>query len=97
MKQSMYSPKLDKGKDNYHKTQLITIFLYLKDHVATASMVSAATGIAQKCVTRYKRDMELAGRLWEVRRDYCKHTGHKAWYLTTDPEFKMNDNQLNLF
>lgn len=79
-----------------HKTQLQTIFLYLQDHVATASMVAAATGVPQKCITRYKRDLERNRMLWEVERKYCKLTGFKAYYLTTDPTKVPNNPQLKL-
>jgi hypothetical protein len=84
---------------NTHLTQLQTIFGYLKENVATASMVADATGVPQKCITRYKRDLEKAGRLWEIEKKHCKKTGFKAWYLTVD-ETKAPKNlliQLNLF
>lgn len=87
------------GKDTIHTTQLQTIFTYLKTHIATASMVTEATGVPQKCITRYKRDLEKAGRLWEIEKSTCKQTGFKAWYLTTD-ETKVPEKsqpQLNLF
>jgi len=74
------------GKDNDFKSQLKTIFQYLQKHVATASMVSAATGIPQKNICRFKRDLEKAGRLCEIEKKLCKKTGFKAWYLTTNPE-----------
>lgn len=67
-------------------TQLQTIFEYLQKHIATASMVTEATGIPQKNITRYKRDLEKKGRLWEVKKTYCKTTGFKAYYLTTNPK-----------
>lgn len=77
----------DKTQSKYkaYRTQLKTIFNYLQNHTATASMVTAATGIPQKCVTRYKRDLEQQGLLKEVKKDTCKHTGFKAYYLTTNP------------
>jgi hypothetical protein len=50
-------------------------------------MVARHTGIAQKCITRYKRDLENSGRLWEVKKMRCEITGFKAWYLTTNPNF----------
>lgn len=84
------SPKVfshkGQGKDNDFKSQLKTIFQYLQKHVATASMVSAATGIPQKNICRFKRDLEKAGRLYEIEKKLCKKTGFKAWYLTTNPE-----------
>jgi hypothetical protein len=84
-------------KEQVFKTQLKTIFQYLQNHNATASMVSAATGIPQKNITRYKRDLEKAGRLWEIEKKLCEKTGFKAWYLTTNPESAPFNNQLNLF
>jgi hypothetical protein len=78
--------------------QLQTIFQYLQEHVATASMVADATGIYQKNICRYKRDLEKAGRLWEVEKAICQKTGFRAWYLTTDPtKSTIHTLQLNLF
>ncbi|MFP5041904.1 hypothetical protein [Parasediminibacterium sp. JCM 36343] len=85
-------------KVNTHFTQLQTIFGYLQKNVATASMVTDATGVPQKCVTRYKRDLEKAGKLWEIKKTVCKKTGFKAFYLTTDPAKAPNlSPQINLF
>jgi len=86
-------------KDNQFKTQLQTIFEYLQSHIATASMVTAETGVPQKCITRYKRDLEQAGLLWETEKKPCKATGFKAWFLTTNPHLapKGKSIQLNLF
>lgn len=72
-----------KGSDRFKQIQ--TIFQYLQDKVATASMVAEATGIYQKNICRYKRDLEKSGRLWEIEKRTCKKTGFKAWYITTDP------------
>jgi hypothetical protein len=78
-------------------TQLQTIFQYLQNHISTASMVTAATGIPQKCITRYKRDLEKAGQLWEIEKTYCQKTGYRAWYLTTNPDkAPKSDLQLKL-
>lgn len=84
-------------KDTDYKTQLKTIFHYLKNNLATASMVAEATTIPQKNICRYKRDLELSGRLWEVKKDICKNTGFKAWYLTTNPAHNPLHDQLALF
>jgi hypothetical protein len=73
------------NEDTTHFNQLQTIFQYLQDHIATASMVAEATGVYQKNICRYKRDLEKACRLWETEKKPCKKTGFKAWYLTTDP------------
>lgn len=81
-----------------HSNQLQTIFQYLQENVATASMVADATGIYQKNICRYKRDLEKAGRLWEIVKATCKKTGFKAWYLTTNPTKAPNfSRQINLF
>jgi len=80
-------------------SQLQTIFQYLSEHIATASMVADATGIYQKNICRYKRDLEKAGRIWELEKKPCKKTGFKAWYLTTNPDKAPKHllTQLNLF
>jgi hypothetical protein len=84
-------------EDNELKNQLVTIFQYLEENVATASMVSNDTGIPQKNICRNKRDLEKAGRLWEIEKNLCRRTGYKAWHITTNPDKASNNNQLNLF
>ena len=85
------------GKGTNKFTQLKTIFQYLKEHTATASMVAKATGVPQKNICRYKRDLEKGGCLIELFKGYCQETGHSAWYLTTNSELFPKSNQLNLF
>lgn len=72
------------GKDTTRQNQRQTIFEYLQKHVATASMVASATGVPQKNICRYKRNLEKAGQIWETTKTTCKETGFKAWYLTTN-------------
>ncbi|WP_299713792.1 winged helix-turn-helix domain-containing protein [uncultured Tenacibaculum sp.] len=85
----------------HHKDNKIpekkTIFLYLQENIATASMISEATGISQKNITRHKRSLEKAGKLWEIEEKRCLITGCKAWYLSTNPNIVPNNNQLDLF
>ncbi len=86
------------GKGSKKPNQLETIFSYLQKHVATASMVSNATGVPQKNICRYKRDLEKAKKLQQLKKAKCQKTGCKAYYLTTDPsKFKDGSTQLNLF
>lgn len=73
------------NKDSYFQRQKKAMLQYLKNHVATASMISNATGIPQKNICRYKRELENAGLLKELYKALCKQTGNKAWYLTTNP------------
>ena len=81
-----------------HRNQLQTIFQYLQKHEATASMVADATNVYQKNICRYKRDLEKAGRLWEIKKATCKKTGFRAWYLTTNPDkAPKRPTQLNIF
>jgi hypothetical protein len=85
-------------KDKIFISQKKTIFLYLEKNVATASMVSFATGIAHKNITRYKADLQKVGKLWEVKKEVCNHTGYKAWFITCNPEFAPNHSkQITLF
>jgi hypothetical protein len=86
------------SKDTIPSTQLQTIFHYLQEHIATNSMISAATGIPKRNICKYKRNLEQAGKLWEVEKKTCEETGNKAWYLTTDPDKAPgNSNALNQF
>lgn len=75
------------NEDLYFITQLQTIFEYLQEHIATASMVAAATGVPQKCITSYNRDLEKGGILLETEKKTCENTRFKTWYLTTNPDF----------
>jgi hypothetical protein len=85
-------------KDTTPPTQLQTIFHYLQEHIATNSMISATTGIPKTNICKYKRNLEQAGKLWEVEKKTCEETGNKAWYLTTDPnKAPGNSNALNQF
>jgi len=84
-------------QDNNKRTQLKTIFSYLQNNVATATMVYKATGVPQKCITRYKRDLEKIGRLAEVKRQRCKVTNCWAWYITTNENLFPKSNQLKMF
>lgn len=79
-------------KDSCFISQQKAIFIYLQDHTATASMVSHVTGIPQKNICRYKRDLEDAGYLKEVEKKQCEHTGFKAWYLTTNINLLKGDS-----
>jgi DNA-binding MarR family transcriptional regulator len=100
MENNQLNSPLHKGqsKDKVKPAQIKTIFHYLQENVATASMVSDATGVPQKNITRYKRDLEKAGKLWEIMKTTCKKTGFKAWYLTTNPDILPKRlTQLNLF
>lgn len=86
----------NKGKDKIKLNQLQTIFHYLSENIATASMVADATGIYQKNICRYKRDLEKAGQLREIEKKNCEKTGFKAWYLTTNPAFFPKEDNLQL-
>jgi len=88
---------LSQDKFKHFKTQKQTIFEYLKEHTATASMITEATGIPQKSICRYKRDLEKQGLLYEVIKKHCKFTGFRAWYLTTNQDKMPKSNQLTMF
>ena len=83
--------------DQEHATQMRIYFNYLKHNVASNSMVTVATGIAQKCLTRYKRFFEKQNLLCQVYKKRCEITGRIVWYLTTNPELFRKSNQLELF
>ena len=85
------------NKDKVSTSQLKTIFNYLQSHTATASMVADATGVPQKSICRYKRDLQKRGLLYEVKKGFCELTKFRAWYLTTNPDLFPRSNQLQLF
>lgn len=88
---------LSQDKFNVFRTQMQTIFEYLKVKTATASMVTEATGVPQKSICRYKRDLEKRGLLYEVEKKHCEKTGFRAWYLTTDKSKMPFTNQITIF
>jgi hypothetical protein len=88
---------LSQSKDKNYNTQIQTVFEYLQNNIATASMVTDATGVPQKNFTRFKRKLEKQGKLWETVEKPCKNTGCNAWYLTTNPNLIPISPQLNLF
>lgn len=67
-----------------YNTELSQYLAYLKNKVATNSMVKKATGIKQKNLTRYKAILEEQGSLVVVYRGICAVTGYRADYLTTN-------------
>jgi DNA-binding MarR family transcriptional regulator len=73
-------------KDTGFKAQERAFYEYLKHHIKTATQVTEETGILQKNITRFKRNFEKAGRLWEVKKIRCPITRRLAWTLTTDPD-----------
>ena len=97
MHNTNYPQHFRQDKDTSQFNQLQTIFHFLKENTATASMISEVTGVPQKNICRYKRDLEKAGLLWEVKKSYCQKTGFQAWYLTTNPENCPTPPQLKLF
>ncbi len=80
-----------------HKAQKTCFYNYLKKHLSSCTMVSKALRIEQKCLTRYKRQFEKSGILWQAKKDKCKHTNRYVWYLTTNPELIPINPQTKLF
>ena len=75
------------SKDNHFKNELKTILHYLNENVLTASMLSEISGVPQKNICRYKRDLEKRGLLIEVCKMECQKTGFRAWYITSTKHF----------
>ncbi len=80
--------------DKPNETQVV--FDYLQAHIATATMITAATGVVQKSVCRYKRQLEKSGLLVELFVAKCRITNFKAAYLTTNKNLFVN-NQLSIW
>jgi hypothetical protein len=96
------SPALSnmQSKDNQKfENDLQKVFNYLQGHTASATMVTTATSIPQKSVTRYKRQWEKLNLLWVICKKRCVVTGRIVGYLTTNPDLipHVNNRQLNIF
>ena len=97
MKNQNNNPYKRQDKNSKNRTELKTIFNYLLENEATNTMISKATGVSQKNICRYKRDLEQLGLLIEVKKDLCKITNHQAWYLSTNKQKFKDNSQLDLF
>lgn len=80
-----------------NRSQLNKFYEALKNQPKTNSMVCSETGLTQKNTCRYKRALQKANKLWEIKKDICKITGYKATYLTTNESLKPPQTQLQLF
>lgn len=92
-----FTMKRNSNDSKHHRAQKLRFRDYLEKRTVSCSMASKALGIAQKCCTRYKRDLEKANQLWQVKKAQCKITSHIVWFLSCNPNCKPNDNQLKLF
>ena len=91
------SLKIQQIKDkNFHIAEKKKFLRYLLLNTATCSMVCKATGILQKNATRHKKALQDAGLLAQLNKDTCQVTGHKAFYLTCNPELFKAPTQLNI-
>ena len=77
-------------KDTVRITQMQKFYTFLLNNVATCSMVCDSTGLKQKCCTRYKRELEESGYLFECYDGKCQSTGFTAAYLTTNRDLIPN-------
>ena len=84
---------LNDASDIFHLNEQKRYFEYLKTNVATNSMVTEATGIKQKNLTRYKRTFQK----FDLYKGICKKTKQRATYLTTNPDLIPKSNQLKMF
>jgi hypothetical protein len=85
-------------KANRYENETQILFDYLQNSTATATMATAATGIVQKSICRYKRTLEKMGLLYVIEVRPCSITGLPAQWLTTNPDIiPKSDSQLSLF
>jgi hypothetical protein len=92
-----FTMKKNSNNTERNTAQIIRFRSFLQNNIVSCSMASKELGIHQKCLTRYKRMLEKSNQLWQVKKAQCKITGHIVWFLTCNPKFKPNDNQLKLF
>lgn len=79
------SPHKRLNKATYLTAQRQSFYEFLRSGLFTASQTVKATGIPHKSITRYKRQLEKAGKLWEVDKLICPITGHLVMRITTNP------------
>ncbi len=85
-------------KDTKYQNETQVLFDYLQTNVCTATMATVATGIVQKSICRYKRNLEKMGLLYVIEVRPCSITGLPAQWLTTNPDIiPKSDSQLSLF
>lgn len=92
-----FTMKRNSNESKRHRSQKLRFKKYLEKQTVSCSMASKALKIAQKCCTRYKRDLEKNSQLWQVKKAKCKITGHIVWFLSCNPNCKHHDIQLTLF
>jgi hypothetical protein len=88
---------VNQAMEKYFKAQEKRFYEFLKDKSATATSVHKETGIEQKNITRYKRNLEKKGLLKEVKKVICPITRHPAWEITTDQNQFPKLSQLPIF
>lgn len=99
MNQISTSMSIDKDQYKQFQPQLKINQEGFKKQQSTRQKLSIVTGVNQKKSCRNKIDLELSRNLWEVKKQSCKQTACKSWYLIANPEFKpeINRKQLKLF
>ena len=85
-----------KGETTIRYKEIKPKFHFLKRHTSKPSMAASLTGVPQKRITSYKRDLEkrLLAELWKAP---YQETGLKTYCLTTNPEKFPKSNQLEIF
>lgn len=71
--------------------ELHAVFEYLQTRTATATMTATALGIYRPNLCRWKRCLQKAGLLAEVKKGPCVITKCRAAYLSTNPELLPNN------
>ena len=75
----------NKGTEKY-RNQLVIIREFLFTNNATRYMIAELTGIPIQSVCYRIGALLKSGSVAIVKKDRCQISGHKAQYLTTDPE-----------
>lgn len=78
-------------------TQCKKVSLSFSEFPKSRFMVSVDTNIPIQNVCRYVEMLRDSNKIYFVKKGYCKISKQKVEFLSTDPNFKEDDNQLTFF
>lgn len=95
--QEHQNPKIYTYKDKQFDNQFQAVYWAFYDGAKSMFEVEVETGIRRENICWFVGDLRRNGKIFFVEKRRCKYKRSIISALTTNPEFKPEDNQLNLF